>query len=171
MFKLAKRCVFLVTEKLLSQVDICPMGGPISVVFADVFICKIEWDVIVPAIPIFYKRYVDDTYVWKKKNDVDILFKKLNFHNENIKLTLEVNTTKFLDTELVTENGEITMQLSSKSTKLPVQWSSKIPVRYKANAITEELNQIKRIASDFNKELKRIRQKYQNARFSLKFIN
>ena len=95
----------------------------------------------------------------------------LNFHSENIKLTLEVNTTKFLGTELATENGEITMQVSSKSTKLPVQWSSKIPVRYKANAITEELNQIKRIASDFNKELKRIRQKYQNARFSLKFIN
>ena len=63
LFKLAKRCVFLVTEKLLSQVDICPMDGPISVVLADVFICKIELDVIVPAIPIFYKRYVDDTYV------------------------------------------------------------------------------------------------------------
>ena len=89
-----------------------------------------------------------------------MLFEKLNFHNENIKLTLEVNTTKFLDTELVTQNGEITMQVFSKSTKLPVHWSSKIPVRYKRNAITEELNQAKRIASDFNKELKRIRQKY-----------
>ena len=100
-----------------------------------------------------------------------MLFEKLNFHNENIKLTLEVNLTKFLDTELVTENGEITMQVFSKSTKLPVHWSSKIPVRYKRNAITEELNQAKRIASDFNKELKRIRKKYQNAGFSLKFIN
>ena len=63
LFKLAKGCVFLVTEKLLSQVDICPMGGPIFVVFADVFICKMELDVVVPVIPIFYKRYVDDTYV------------------------------------------------------------------------------------------------------------
>ena len=93
-----------------------------------------------------------------------MLFEKRNFPNENIKLTLEVNTTKFLDTELVTENGEITMQVFSKSTKLPVHWSSKIPVRYKAD-------QAKRIASDFNKELKRIRQKYRNAGFSLKFIN
>ena len=73
------------------------MGGPISIVFADVFICKMELDVVVPATTIFYKSYVDDTYVWKKKNDVDMLFKKLYFHNENIKLTLEVNT-KFLDT-------------------------------------------------------------------------
>ena len=100
-----------------------------------------------------------------------MLFEKLNFHNENIKLTLEVNLTKFLDTELVTENGEITMQVFSKSTKLPVHWSSKIPVRYKRNAVTEELNRAKRIASDFNEELKRIRQKYQNAGLSLKFIN
>ena len=147
------------------------MGGPISVVFSDVFICKMELDVAVPAKPILYKRYVDDTYVRNKKNSVDKLFEKLSFHNENIKLTLEVNPTKFLDTELVRENGEITMQVFSKSTKLPVHWSSKTPVRYKGNAVTEELNQAKRIASDFNKELKRIRQKYQNAGFSLKFIN
>ena len=100
-----------------------------------------------------------------------MLFEKLNFHNENIKLTLEVNLTKFLDTELVTENGEITMQVFSKSTKLPVHWSSKIPVRYKRNAITGELNRAKRITPDFNKELKRIRQKYRNAGFTLKSIN
>ena len=49
--------------------------------------------------------------------------------------------------------------------------SSKIPVRYKRNAITGELHRAKRIASDFNKELNRIRQKYRNAGFPLKFIN
>ena len=107
----------------------------------------------------------------KKKNDVDKLFEKLNSHNENIKVTLDVNPTKFLDTELVREIGEIRMQLFSKSTKLPVHWSSKIPVRYKHNAITGELNRAKQIAPDFNKELKRIRQKYRNAGFSLKSIN
>ena len=57
------------------------------------------------------------------------------------------------------------MQVFSKSTKLPVDWNSKIPVRYKRNAITGELNRAKRIASDFNKELKGIRQKYQTADF------
>ena len=62
------------------------------------------------------------------------------------------------------------MQVFSKS-KLPVYWSSKIPVSYKDNAITGELNRAKRIAPDFNKELKRIRQKYRNAGFLLIFIN
>ena len=63
------------------------------------------------------------------------------------------------------------MQVFSKSPKLPVYWSSKIPVSYKDNAITGEPNRAKRIAPDFNKELKRIRQKYRNAGFLLIFIN
>ena len=72
---------------------------------------------------------------------------------------------------MVRENGQITTQVSSKSTKLPVHWSSKIPVRYEHNAITGELHQAKQIASDFKKELKRVKQKYRNAGFPLKFIN
>ena len=50
------------------------MGGPISVVFADIYMCKMEDDVVAPLKPIFYKRYVDDTYVRKKKNTTDDLF-------------------------------------------------------------------------------------------------
>ena len=140
MLKLAKRFVFLVTEKLLKQVGDCIMGGTISAVFLDKFTCKIELDVVVSAKPIFYKRYVDGTYVRRKKNDVDKLFEKLNSYNENIKLMLEVNPTKFLDMELVRENGEITTQVFSKSTMLPAPWISKTPVGYKRNAITGELH-------------------------------
>ena len=124
-----------------------------------------ELHAVVPAKPMFYKRYIDDTYSRRKENDVDKL-QKLNSYNENIKLTLEVNLTKFLDTELVKENGEITTQVFSKSTKLTFHWRSKIPVRYKRNFITKG-----RTGSDFNKELKSIRQKYQNAGFPLKSIN
>ena len=87
--------------------------------FQILFMCKKELDVAVPATRIFYKRYVDDTYVRNKKNNVDKLFEELSFHNENIKLTLEVNPTKLLDNELVRENGEITMQVFSESTTHP----------------------------------------------------
>ena len=37
-----------------------------------------EYDVVVPAKPIFYKRYVDNTYVRRKKDDVEKLFEELN---------------------------------------------------------------------------------------------
>ena len=70
---------------------------------------------------------------------------------------------------MVRGNGEITTEVFGKSGKFPVHWSSKIPVvRYKRNAITRELHWPKWIASDFNKELKRIGQNYRNARFLLK---
>ena len=106
----------------------------------------------------------------RKKNDVDELFEELKSYNENIKLKLEVNPTKFLETKLVRENGEIATQVFSESTKLLVHWSLKIPVRYQCNAITRELHRAKQIALYFNKELKRMRQKYQNSGFSLIFI-
>ena len=61
LFKLTKGCVFSVTEKLLKQVDGCPMGGPMSADFSDIFMCKMEFDVIVLPKFIFYKSYVDDT--------------------------------------------------------------------------------------------------------------
>ena len=98
-------CLQLLRQELLRQVDDCLMGGLISVVFSDVLMYKTELDVAVPAKPIFYKRYVNDMYVQRKKNYVDKLFEELNTHNENVKLTLEVNLTNFLDTELIRENG------------------------------------------------------------------
>ena len=70
------------------------MGGLMSVVFADIYMCKMEDDVVGPIKPLFYKRYVDDTYVRRKKNTKDELFEKLNTYHDNIKLTIEENTTK-----------------------------------------------------------------------------
>ena len=64
------------------------MGGPISVVFADIYMCNMEDDVVAPTKSIFYKRYVDDTYVRRKKNTKDELFEKFNTHHDNIKLNL-----------------------------------------------------------------------------------
>ena len=52
------------------------MGGPISVVFADIYMCKMEDDVVAPLKLIFYKQHVDDTYVRRKKNTTDELFEK-----------------------------------------------------------------------------------------------
>ena len=45
----------------IKQIDGCPTGGPISVVFSDIYMWKMEEDVVKPLKPMFYKRYVDDT--------------------------------------------------------------------------------------------------------------
>ena len=67
------------------------MGCPISVVFADIYMCKMEDDIVAPLKLIFHKRYIDDTYVRRKRNTTNQLFEKLNTYHENIKLTIEEN--------------------------------------------------------------------------------
>ena len=65
--KLSKECVFSVNSHLIKQIYGCPMVVPVSVVISDIFMCKMEEDVVVPAQPIFYKCYVYDTYIRTKK--------------------------------------------------------------------------------------------------------
>ena len=122
-----------------------------------------EEDIVIPPNPIFYKRYVDDTYVRRKKHETDKLFIDLSSYHENIELTLEINPNKFLDTEIIGTNHGIKTQVYNKAKKLPVHWSYKVPHKYKRNAITGELHRAKRIVSNFDDETKRIRSKYKDA--------
>ena len=74
-----------------------------------------EEKVVVPENPLFYMRYVDDTYVRRKKNKNDILFNALNSFHKNIKLTVEVNPTKFLDTQISSyPNGSLSFKVVKK---------------------------------------------------------
>ena len=117
-----------------------------------------------------YKLYVDDRYVRRKKNIRDMLFEDLNSY-QNIKLTTEVNPSKFLDTELIRGKGSVLTQVFNKPHKFPVHCSSEIPIRYKRNAIIGELHRAKRITSNFGKEIRRIKEKYRNAGFPSNFVN
>ena len=99
------------------------------------------------------------TLINKEKN----IFIDLYSCHENIKLTLEINPNKFLDTEIIRTNQGIKTQVYNKAKKLPVHWSSKVPYKYKRNAITGKLRRAKRIASNFDDETKRIRSKYKDA--------
>ena len=160
-----------VNNQLIKQIDGYPMGGPISVVFADIYMCKMEDDVVAPIKPIFYKRNVDYTYIRRKKNTKDELFEKLNTYHDNIKFTIEENPAKFLDTEIVRHNSAIITKVYTRSKKFPIHWSSKIPLRYKRNAITAELHRANKIASNLRDELKRIKIKYLQAGFPIHIIN
>ena len=55
--------------------------------------------------------------------------------------------------------------------KLPVNWTSKIPVRYKRNLIIGELHRAKKIASTFNMEIKRIINKDTAAGLPSRFVH
>ena len=70
-------------------------------VFSGIYVSKMEEDIVITANPILYKRYVDDTYVRRKEHETDKIFIDLNSYHVNIKLTLEINPNKFLDTEII----------------------------------------------------------------------
>ena len=113
---------------------------------------------------------MDDTYVRRKKNETDELYNALKSHHQNIKLILELNPTKLLDTEIFRSNGKITNQVYNKMKKFLVHWTSKIPVRYKRNAIISELQRAKKIASNSDIEIKRIVNKYTAVGFPNTFV-
>ena len=128
--KLTTEFVFAANNRLIKKIDGCPMGGPIFVVLSDIYVCKMEEDIVAPSNPLFCKRYMDDTNARRKINGTDELFNALNSYHQNIKLTLELDIAKFLYTEIIRSNGKITTQVYQKMKKLPVHWTSKIPVRY-----------------------------------------
>ena len=66
------------------------MGVPLSVSFSDIFMVKMENDVVIPSKPIFYCRFVDDILSTPKLGD-NVLFDRLDNYHPNIKLTIEVN--------------------------------------------------------------------------------
>ena len=99
---------------------------------------KTEREVVNPSKPKFYKRFVDDIINTRNKNQPDDLFQKLNSNHPNIKV--EVKPEFFLDTKIVYSNDVLTTEVKRNERKLPVHLSSKVPKRYKRNAIISDLN-------------------------------
>ena len=118
LIKLATDGTFKFNNRFLKQVDGCTMGGPLSVTFSDIYIVKMENDVVIPSKPIFYLRFVDDIYNRRKLGD-NFLFDRFNNYHLNIKLTIEVNPSKVLDTKLTNINGAYKFNVYRKNTKLP----------------------------------------------------
>ena len=168
---LATKCIFSANESLYRQIDGCTMGGPLSVVLSDIFMGKLEMEVVTPSQPILYGRYVDDCYVRRKKNTTDELLIALNRYHRNIQFTTEHNPSKFLDTKIIfDDNNIVTTEVYRKTNSLPAHWSSQIPKRYKRNTINTELYRAKRISSNFDKEVKIIESKFINANYPIKYV-
>ena len=103
-----------------------------------------EFDVVKPLKPKLYKRYVDNIYSKRIKNQSDKLFEKLNNYHPNIhpnmKLTLEINPSKSLYTEIMVKNAIIETSVVVKESKIPNHWSSAVPKKYKRDAIVGDLH-------------------------------
>ena len=99
------------------------------------------------------------------------MFDQLNSHHPNIKLTIEVNPSKFSDTKLTNISGTYKFKVYWKNTKLPSPWTSKTPKCCKQNTINGDLDHSKRISSNFDEEISLIKEKFLKADYALHFIN
>ena len=111
------------------------MGGSLSGTLAGIFMKKLEADVVEPERPILYRRFVDDVYRRRLRNRDDTLFRKLNSYHPNTKFTVDPNPDQFLDSAIHPENNNITTSVYTKPNKLPIPWTSRIPIKYKRNSL------------------------------------
>ena len=167
---MCKACTFLADSKLIGQVDGSPMGGTISVVLSNIFCVKMEFNVVKPLKTKVYKRYVDYIYSKRIKNQPAKLFEKLNNYHLNIKLTIQVNPSKFLDTDIMLKNGIIETSVVVKKSKIPNHCLSAVPKKYKRNAFLGDLHRAHKISSSSELEKQCIKKKYFSVNFPYNFI-
>ena len=89
-----------------------------------------ENNIVILHEPIFYRRYADDIKNRRNKHEEDLLFKKIDNYHPKIKLTIEINPPKFLDTEIIILNNEVATSVHRKESELPVPSESKVPKHY-----------------------------------------
>ena len=90
--KLTTECTFTFNNKFYRQADGCAMGGPLSVIMADIFMVKMENDIVKPMNPLFYKRYLDDIIYRRKIENEDRFLKSLNSYHPKAKKSTQLNS-------------------------------------------------------------------------------
>ena len=90
-------------DRLYKQVDGCGIGNLLSPVLANIFMVKLESDIVAPSQPTSYLLYVDDCFSIKEKNQPDPLLKRLNSYHPNIQFTY------------------------NKPGKIPTHWNTNVP--------------------------------------------
>ena len=96
---------FIFNKKVYKQVDGMAMGSPLRPTFANIFMCFLEKLILdqcpLSFKPIYYRRYVDDTFVlFKEKCHAQLFLDFINSFHRNIKFTMDVESNgqlPFLD--------------------------------------------------------------------------
>ena len=142
----ANDCMFLFNGKFYIQTDGCAMGSPIGPSFANIFLCYYEkiWlgECPLEFKPLFYRRYVDDTFlIFRDSNHIPLFLNYLNEKHASIQFTSETendNTISFLDIDInnTPDGFQTSVYRKPTFTGLSTKFSSFIPLQYKRNLIS-----------------------------------
>ena len=155
----AHHSVFSFEGSLYTQVDGVSMGSPIGPSYANSFLCHHEttWlnDCPISFKPIFYKRYIDDTFlIFEHQSHFQLFLDYLNSRHPSIKFTCEVEEEgklSFLDTTITNNNGQFSTSTYRKKTftGLGLHYLSFLPPIYKFNSIKTLLTRAYNVCSSW----------------------
>ncbi|BHF74639.1 hypothetical protein SprV_0501772500 [Sparganum proliferum] len=145
---------FSFDQQYYQQLKGAPMGSPISGFLAEITMQKLEATALPLVNPKLWLRYVDDTFVIVKKDQLETLHNTINSTMPGIKFTLEKEVDKelpFLDV-LVQRKTDGTLRTSvyRKETYAEVilHYESNHPISHKRSAVNGLLNRAKTHCSD-----------------------
>ena len=105
--------------------------------------------------PLYYRRYVDDTFlVFSDFSHIQLFLNYLNSKHPNIKFTCDVEKDfelPFLDVQITRHNGKFCTSVYRKSTftGLGLNYLGFSPVRFKINSVRTLINRAYSVCSDF----------------------
>ena len=142
------------------------MGGPLGGHLANIFLCHYEkkWleNCPIEFKPLYYKRYLDDTFIiFKDPSHANLFCNYLNSRHKNIQFTSEMEnnqTLNFLDISIKHLNGNFELSVYRKNTfsGLGTKFTSFIPQLFKTNSISTLIYRAYNICSNwqlFHKEM------------------
>jgi len=177
-------CFFIFNGKLYRQIEGLGMGLPLGPTFANIFMCYHEhrWldQCPVEFKPVFYRRYVDDTFVlFRSKSHAKLFLDYLNSRHNSINFTMEneqSNKLPFLDTVVHRDNNSFQCSVFRKSsfTGLGNSYFSFSTFRFKLNSVLTLLNRAFNVCSTYSflhDELSTLKQYFFNNGYPSSFID
>ena len=179
---------FLFNGSAYKQVDGMAMGSPLGPTFANIFMCTFEEQLLencpISFYPLFYRRYVDDTFALFRTQEAANSFKELaNAKHPNIKFTIEHEQNHklaFLDILVFREDDHFNTAIFRKLTftGLGSNFYSSCFKNFKLNALSTLLHRAITLTSSwqaFNNEIEFLHKYFVNNCFPselfFKYVN
>ena len=151
---------FIFNGKFYKQIEGLGMGLPLGPTFANIFMSYYEkiWLSNCPQQfkPVFYRRYIDDTFLlFKDSSHVNLFLDYLNSMHRNIRFTFEIENNRvlnFLDITVTRGIDGFSTSVYRKNTftGLGSSFFSFCPFRFKTTAIQTLIVRAYRICSNFH---------------------
>ena len=175
---------FVFNQKLYRQIEGLGMGLPLAPTLANIFMSHHEqkWLQQCPELfkPVFYRRYVDDTFVlFSDKSHAALFLQYLNNQHNSINFTMDCesdNQLAFLDSCITRVNNCFISDIYRKPTfsGLGLSYFSFVSFRFKINSIQTLLHRAYNVTSNYlclHKELTFLKHFFTQNGYPLKLID